>query len=81
MQSISKATDFELIQRDEIGLDYALTLKHWREKMLSNLVDIRSLGYSENFIRMWEYYFSYCEGGFIEKSIGNSQFLFNKSIK
>ena len=81
MQSISKATDFELIQRDEIGLDYALTLKHWREKMLSNLEDIRSLGYSENFIRMWEYYFSYCEGGFIEKSIGNSQFLFNKSIK
>ena len=81
LTSISEVTNFDLLNRDEIGPDYALTLKKWREKMFSKLSFIRSLGYSERFIKMWEFYFCYCEGGFIEKSIGNSQFLFSKRSK
>ena len=36
---------------------------------------VRDLGYSEEFIRMWQYYLCYCEGAFIERSIGNVQML------
>ena len=39
---------------------------------------MRELGYSEEFIRMWEFYLCYCEGGFKEKSISNVQLLFAK---
>jgi cyclopropane-fatty-acyl-phospholipid synthase len=36
------------------------------------------LGFSDEFIRTWEFYFSYCEGGFRERAIGNVQILLAK---
>ncbi|CAH0526485.1 SAM-dependent methyltransferase [Vibrio hippocampi] len=61
----------DLIVRDlyDIGPDYALTLQHWRKRFESALEQVKSLGYDERFIRMWRYYFCYCEGGFKAKSI------------
>jgi cyclopropane-fatty-acyl-phospholipid synthase len=32
----------------------------------------------EQFIRMWEFYFCYCEGGFAERAIGDVQLLLVK---
>ena len=32
----------------------------------------------DTFVRMWEYYLCYCEGGFLERSIGDVQMLFVK---
>ena len=32
--------------------------------------EIKALGYDEAFIRLWEFYFCYCEGGFLERTIG-----------
>ena len=50
--------------------------------MFERISDIRSLGYSEEFIRMWEFYFCYCEGGFIERAIGDVQILLlNRILK
>jgi len=37
---------------------------------------ISQLGFSTEFIRLWDYYFAYCEGGFGERSIGLTQMLF-----
>lgn len=61
----------DLIVRNlfDIGEDYALTLEHWRNRFEAALPKIESLGYDERFIRMWRYYFCYCEGGFKAKSI------------
>lgn len=59
-------------------LDYAKTLKVWRERFLSNQPAITELGFNEDFIRLWEYYFSYCEGGFLEKIIGLAHIRFIK---
>jgi cyclopropane-fatty-acyl-phospholipid synthase len=36
------------------------------------------MGYGEEFLRMWHYYFCYCEGGFKERAIGTVQVLFIK---
>ena len=47
---------------------------------LANIDRVRALGYPEEFIRMWEFYFCYCEGGFIERVIGDAQMLFIKPL-
>ncbi|MFO1418391.1 MAG: cyclopropane-fatty-acyl-phospholipid synthase family protein [Methylotetracoccus sp.] len=75
---IARKTDFRIYHLDDIGPHYATTLRHWRERFLENLPEVRTLGFSERFIRMWEFYLCYCEGGFIERAIGNIQMLLTK---
>ena len=77
--SVARTADLRVHHMEDIGPDYAVTIRHWRERMFTKLADVRSLGYSEEFIRMWEFYFCYCEGGFIERAIGNAQLLLVKS--
>ena len=75
---LGRNTDMQLTGFQEIGLDYALTLRHWRKRFLANLEEVRKLGFDDTFIRMWDYYLSYCEGGFLERAIGTSQMVFAK---
>jgi cyclopropane-fatty-acyl-phospholipid synthase len=70
------AGDLRLVGLEDIGPSYAITLRHWRARFLSRLDEVRALGYDERFVRMWEYYLCYCEGGFLERSIGTVQMLF-----
>ena len=37
---------------------------------MNRIDDVRQLGFSEDFIRTWNYYFSYCEAAFLERAIG-----------
>ncbi len=76
--AMSRSSDFHLVSQEDFGTSYALTLRHWRERFMARLTDVRGLGYDERFLRMWEFYLAYCEGGFIERSIGVSQLLFAK---
>jgi cyclopropane-fatty-acyl-phospholipid synthase len=78
MESATRASDLTLIHLEDIGPHYALTLRKWRENFMANLDKVRELGYSEHFIRMWEFYLCYCEGGYLERSIGDAQMLFGK---
>jgi cyclopropane-fatty-acyl-phospholipid synthase len=48
----------------DFGLDYAETLKQWRQRFQKAWPDIQPLGFDERFRRMWEYYLAYCEAGF-----------------
>jgi cyclopropane-fatty-acyl-phospholipid synthase len=77
-QSISRVTDMKLFHMDDIGPHYARTLADWRRRFLNRIEEIRALGYSDAFIRMWEYYLCYCEGGFMERDIGTVQMLLTK---
>jgi cyclopropane-fatty-acyl-phospholipid synthase len=76
--SIARSTDLKLFHLEDIGPSYALTLAAWRERFNRALDRVRALGYPERFIRMWNYYLCYCEGGFIERSIGDVQMLLVK---
>jgi cyclopropane-fatty-acyl-phospholipid synthase len=76
--AIASATDMRLVQLKDITPHYATTLRQWRERFFANIDQVRELGYSDTFIRMWEYYLSYCEGGFAERYIGDVQMLFAK---
>lgn len=75
LEKLTRYTQLNLIHLDEIGFHYAHTLRDWRLRFLSRLDEVRAQGYDERFIRMWEYYLCYCEGGFEERSIGTSQLL------
>ncbi len=61
----------DLVTRDvfDLGLDYAKTLNDWRLRFEQSLEQVSLLGYDERFIRMWRYYFCYCEGGFNARAI------------
>lgn len=72
-------TDMHLDYFSDYRLDYANTLERWRERFMENKHDIQALSFNEDFIRLWEYYFSYCEGGFREKVIGLGHFGFVKN--
>lgn len=71
----ARASDLRLVNLEDIGPSYALTLRHWRQRFMDRLDEVRGLGYDERFIRMWEFYLCYCEGGFIERSIGDVHLL------
>ena len=66
----TEQTDMVIKQLHDYGFDYAFTLRDWRTAFISQREEIKSLGYDEAFIRLWEFYFCYCEGGFLERTIG-----------
>jgi len=74
----TSATDLKLTRLDDIGPHYATTLRHWRDAFFANIEQVRALGYSEEFIRLWEFYLCYCEGGFLERQLGDVQMLLTK---
>ena len=76
--SVARTTDMKLFHLEDIGPHYARTLKLWREAFMGRLAEVRALGYPDSFIRMWEYYFCYCEGGFEERRLGDVQMLLTK---
>ena len=63
---------------EDIGPHYARTLSDWRKRFLNRIEETGDLGYSSEFIRMWEYYLSYCEGGFLARRLGSVQLLLCK---
>ena len=74
-QAIARSSDLKLFHLEDFGSSYALTLQHWRQRFLAKRKQVRDLGYPERFIRMWEFYLCYCEGGFEERSISVVQML------
>jgi cyclopropane-fatty-acyl-phospholipid synthase len=73
------ATDFRLVHLEDLTSHYCRTLRLWRERFFSKLEKVRAMGYPEEFIRLWEFYLCYCEGGFTERYIGDVQLLYAKS--
>lgn len=69
--TMTRVTDMRAVHVEDIGPHYATTLREWRDRFFDRIADVRKLGYSEEFIRMWQYYLCYCEGGFEERAIGN----------
>ena len=76
--SIARASDLRLYHLEDIGPHYAATLRHWRVNFRRHLGEVRALGYPESFVRLWEFYLCYCEGGFEERALGDVQMLLVK---
>ena len=70
-----KSTDFRLLHFEDFGDDYARTLREWRSRFHARLPEVETLGYSERFQRMWDFYLASCEGAFLERHCGVAQLL------
>ncbi|WP_444927487.1 class I SAM-dependent methyltransferase [Microbulbifer sp. TRSA002] len=75
---IANSTDMQIVGLEDITAHYARTLSDWRKAFLERISKVRELGFDERFIRMWEFYLCYCEGGFLQRVIGTAQFVFAK---
>jgi len=76
LSAAAAGSGLTLLQADEIGLHYAETLRRWRGNLLANRDRIMALGYDDRFLRLWEFYLCYCEGGFLERAIGAAQLVY-----
>jgi cyclopropane-fatty-acyl-phospholipid synthase len=74
----TRSSDLALTHMEDFGSSYARTLHVWRKRFMARLPEVRAQGFDERFIRMWEFYLAYCEGGFLERSIGVAQLLMAK---
>lgn len=80
LDAVKSSTDMRLGHQEDIGPHYAKTLRLWRERFDAVLAEVRLLGYSEEFIRLWRFYLSYCEAGMEECYTGTSQLLLQKPL-
>lgn len=80
LNAMTSASDLRLFHLEDIGLHYAKTLRLWRERFLQARKDVLALGFDDAFIRLWTFYFSYCEAGFAEGYLGDMHFHFVKPL-
>jgi cyclopropane-fatty-acyl-phospholipid synthase len=76
--AVTRATDMKVSHLRDIGPHYATTLRKWREAFFEHLPEIRALDLPDTFMRMWDFYFCYCEGGFMERQLGDVHMLLTK---
>ncbi|KVH93503.1 Mycolic acid cyclopropane synthase [Cynara cardunculus var. scolymus] len=63
---------------EKIGTHYYRTLRHWKTNFMKNKSKILSLGFNQEFILTWEYYFDYVAAGFKSETIGDYQVVFSR---
>jgi len=76
--AICRAGDLKIFHLEDIGPHYARTLSEWRRNFCTHLPEVRRLGYADSFVRLWEFYLCYCEGGFAERQLGDVQIVLTK---
>jgi cyclopropane-fatty-acyl-phospholipid synthase len=78
LEIITARTDMNLHHMEDFGLHYARTLRIWHDNLRHARHKLEQQGYDDYFFRLWEFYLCYCEGGFIERTIGTAQLLLAK---
>lgn len=78
IDTTSKHTRLNILSMEEYTEDYAKTLRLWHEAFLENIDEVRTLGFDDYFIRMWEMYLSYCEAAFLTRDINLIQVAFTR---
>jgi len=64
---------------ENLGPHYAETLRLWRERFLGRADRVRSLGFDETFLRLWEFYLAYCEGAFLSRYLNDLQLVLTRA--
>ena len=76
--SVARVTDMRVAGFEDITPHYAETLRQWRQRFLSRRDEARALGYDEEFLRLWEMYLAFSEGGFRERRLRDAQIVLAK---
>lgn len=77
-RAVEKTGTLFLHDLRDMGTSYVKTLQAWRERFNSRLDEVRALGFPEDFIRKWNYYFSYCEAAFAMRHISVVQAVYTR---
>ena len=78
LQQIAQENKLGFFVKNQMADSYHQTLELWRENFNHKWKQIKNLGYSDDFKRMWNFYLSYCSGGFKAKTIDVYQIDFSK---
>lgn len=73
-QEQAERTGFSVIDDLAFGAHYARTLELWHEAFFDRLLEVKTQGFDDRFIRLWRFYLSYCEAGFRSGSIDVHQY-------
>ena len=65
-----------LAHLDDIGMHYAETLRWWRANLADRRAELSTLGFADRFLRLWDFYFAYCEAGFDERAVSVAQLAY-----
>lgn len=72
------ASDLIVHHVEDIGINYAETLKRWRERFNANEDQVRACGYDERFIRTWNFYLASCEAAFRIRALHDYQIVLTR---
>jgi cyclopropane-fatty-acyl-phospholipid synthase len=78
LKSLGDTFGVPVIREHIFGQDYAKTLATWRNNFRAAWPSLTPLGFDDRFRRLWEYYLSYCEAGFLSGNIDVRQVIFAK---
>jgi cyclopropane-fatty-acyl-phospholipid synthase len=73
LSAATGSSDLRLSHHECFGTHYTRTLAAWRERLRARWDEAQALGFEETFLRLFEFYFHYCEGGFEERHIDVAQ--------
>lgn len=76
--AIGRKTDLVVRHLQDIGFDYARTLRDWCDNFMHARDKVHQLGYDDNFVRLWHFYLCYCEGGFRERATSAVHLVLSK---
>lgn len=77
-RAINETGDLTLHDLKEMGQNYAKTLAIWRDNFNQKIEEVKQLGFSEQFIRKWNYYLAYCEAAFAMRNINVVQMVYTR---
>jgi len=78
LSALRKTGDLNLFDYEDMSLSYARTLALWRKNFVQASEELKKLGFDEEFMRKWNYYFSYCEAAFRMRNISVVQAVFTR---
>jgi cyclopropane-fatty-acyl-phospholipid synthase len=76
--SLMVETDLRIVDLEDIGSHYAATLRRWAANLSGRETELRQLGVSTEFRRLWTLYLAYCEAAFLERHISDVQVVLAK---
>ncbi len=66
---LNQTSDLTMMHLEDFGLHYAKTLQLWFNNFNEKLEEVKQMGFSDAFIRKWNYYLCYCEAAFEMRNI------------
>jgi cyclopropane-fatty-acyl-phospholipid synthase len=68
-------TQLRIARADDIGPDYAPTLRAWRERFIAAQPEVSALGFDAPFVRTWLLYLAFSEAAFAERTLADVQLV------